>query len=130
MSYRGGGGGHMVDPEGQGGAPPHGILLAVVVGLVVAVPFLIGGGGEAITGAISDLLSPTGLLLLPVILILLIRFLSSDRGAVLSDIFAGSPDSIHRVGGSPVGVALLLLLILFLLYYRFSIFGGDDDGDE
>ncbi|CAD5195982.1 uncharacterized protein LOC103971275 [Musa acuminata AAA Group] len=120
----------MLDQEGQGG-PPHGVLLAVVVGVVVAAPFLVGGGGEAITGAISDMLSPAGLLLLPVLLVLVIRFLSSDRGAILSDIFAaGSPDSIHRVGGSPVGVALLLLLILFLLYYRFSIFGGDDDTDD
>lgn len=121
----------MADQDGQGGAPPHGILLAAVVGLVVAAPFLFGGGGEAITGVISDAISPAGLLLLPVVLILVIRFLSSDRGAVLSDIFsAGSPDSIHRVGGSPVGVALLLLLILFLLYYRVSIFGGDDGGDD
>ncbi|URE32671.1 hypothetical protein MUK42_15861 [Musa troglodytarum] len=43
----------MLDQEGQG-APPHGVLLAVVVGVVVAAPFLVGGGGEAITGAISD----------------------------------------------------------------------------
>ncbi|XP_042438371.1 uncharacterized protein LOC122023971 [Zingiber officinale] len=119
------GGALVVDQEA---APPHGILLAVVVGLVVAAPFLVGG--EAITGAVADLLSPAGLLLLPVLLILLIRFLSSDRGVILSEIFAsGSPDSIHRVGGSPVGVALLLLLILILLYYRFSIFGGDASGD-
>ncbi|CAL9208870.1 unnamed protein product [Musa hybrid cultivar] len=129
----------MLDQEGQGG-PPHGVLLAVVVGVVVAAPFLVGGGGEAITGAISDMLSPAGLLLLPVLLVLVIRFLSFIQYlflssiisiTILSDIFAaGSPDSIHRVGGSPVGVALLLLLILFLLYYRFSIFGGDDDTDD
>ncbi|KAK7292263.1 hypothetical protein RIF29_08041 [Crotalaria pallida] len=108
---------------------PHGILLAVVVALVVVVPFLLGDG-EAITEFISDLLSPIGLLLLPIILLLTIQFLSSDRGSFISSIFTtGEPDSIHRVSGSPVGVALFLLLILFLLYNRFSIFGGDDDDE-
>lgn len=114
--------------EGRGA--PHGVLLAVVVGVVVAGPMLLGDG-EAITEAISGVLSPTGLLLLPVILLILIRFLSSDRGTALSDVFYTEPDSIHRVGGSPVGVALVLLLLLLLLYYRVSLFGSgeDDSGD-
>ena len=45
---------------------PHGLLLAVVVGLVVAGPLFLGDGGEAVTEAIAELLSPVGLLLLPV----------------------------------------------------------------
>lgn len=121
---------------GQGQGPrgaPHGLLLAVVVGLVVAGPLFLGGGGEALTEAVAELLSPVGLLLLPVCLLFLIRLLSSDRGAAaLADAFAfgGSPDAVHRVGGSPVGVAFLLLLILALLYYRSSLFGGDGGDDE
>ncbi|KAE9601984.1 hypothetical protein Lal_00040777 [Lupinus albus] len=108
---------------------PHGILLAVVVAIVVVVPFVIGDG-EAITEFISDLISPIGLLLLPIILLLTIQFLSSDRGSFISSIFtSGEPDSIHRVSGSPFGVALFLILILFLLYNRFSIFGGGDDDE-
>ncbi|CAL0330651.1 unnamed protein product [Lupinus luteus] len=108
---------------------PHGILLAVVVAIVVVVPFLVGDG-EAITEFISELLSPIGLLLLPIILLLTIQFLSSDRGSFISSIFtSGEPDSIHRVSGSPFGVALFLILILFLLYNRFSIFGGGDDDE-
>ncbi|XP_008780867.2 uncharacterized protein LOC103700789 [Phoenix dactylifera] len=119
----------MMVEEGPGA--PHGVLLAVVVAVVVAVPFLLGDGGEALTEAISEVVSPAGLLLLPVTLILLIRFLSSDRGTAFSGIFSsGSPDSIHRVGGSPIGVALVLILLLFLLYNRFSLFGGDDDSGE
>ncbi|XP_014508058.1 uncharacterized protein LOC106767640 [Vigna radiata var. radiata] len=115
---------------GGGGGAPHGILLAVVVAIVVLVPFLVGDQGEAITEAISELLSPLGLLLLPILLLLTIQFLSSDRGSFVSALFStGEPDTIHRVSGSPVGVALLLLLILFLLYNRFSIFGGDDSDD-
>ncbi|KAL5541870.1 hypothetical protein UlMin_009580 [Ulmus minor] len=110
---------------------PHGVLLAVVVAIVLVVPFLVGDGGEAVTEAISDLLSPVGLLLLPIILLLTIQFLSSERGSFVSGIFStGEPDSIHRVSGSPVGVALILVLILFLLYNRFSIFGGDDDSGD
>ncbi|KAK4256611.1 hypothetical protein QN277_006314 [Acacia crassicarpa] len=116
--------------ERQGGAP-HGILLALVVAVVVIVPFLLGDQGEAITEAISELLSPLGLLLLPIVLLLTIQFLSSDRGSFVSSLFStGERDSIHRVSGSPVGVALFLLLLLLLLYYRFSIFGGDDDSGD
>lgn len=116
--------------ERQGGAP-HAILLAVVVAIVIVVPFLLGDQGEALTEAISDLLSPFGLLLLPIFLLLTIQFLSSDRGSFVSAIFSsGEPDSIHRVTGSPVGVALFLVLILFLLYNRISIFGGDDDSGD
>ncbi|KAE9609603.1 hypothetical protein Lal_00006867 [Lupinus albus] len=106
---------------------PHGILLAVVIAVVVIIPFFLGDG-EAITEFISQFLSPIALLLLPIILLLTIQFLSSDRGSFISSIFTtGEPDSIHRASGSPVGVALFLLLILVLLYNRFSIFGGDDD---
>lgn len=112
-------------------APPHAVLLAVVVCTVVAAPLLLGDQGEAITEAISELLSPFGLLLLPVILLLVIQFLSSDRGSFISSIFStGEPDSIHRASGSPFGVALFLVLILFLLYNKISIFGGDDDSGD
>ena len=116
--------------ERQAGAP-YGILLAVVVAIVLAVPTLIGEQGEAIIEAISDLLSPVGLLLLPIILLLTIQFLSSDRGSFISTIFStGEPDTIHRVSGSPFGVALFSVILLFLLYYRSSIFGGGDDSDD
>ncbi|XP_020085828.1 uncharacterized protein LOC109708479 [Ananas comosus] len=123
--------------EGQGAAaPPHGVLLAAVVAAVAAGPFLLGDW-EAVTEWIAELLSPAGLLLLPVTLILLIRFLSSDRAAALSDLLsfsgagAAAPDSAPRVGGSPFGVALVLALILFLLYHRISLFGGGgDDGED
>uniref|UniRef100_A0A1J3DRQ2 Transmembrane protein n=2 Tax=Noccaea caerulescens TaxID=107243 RepID=A0A1J3DRQ2_NOCCA len=116
---------------GGGGSTPHGIILAVVVALVVLVPFFLGDSGEAITDAIAELLSPVGLLLLPIVLLLTIQFLSSERGSFVSAIFStGEPESIHRVSGSPVGVALFLVLILFLLYHRFSIFGGGDDSDD
>jgi len=76
---------------------PHGLLLAVVV----AAPLFLGNGDEALAEAVAELLSPVGLLLLPV--------------------FGRFPDAVHRVGGSPVGVAFMLLLILALLYYHSSL---------
>lgn len=115
--------------ERQG--PPHGILIIVVVAAVLIIPTLIGDQGEAITEFIADLLTPIGLLLLPILLLLTIQFLSSQNGSFVSGIFStGEPNSIHRVSGSPVGVALFLILTLLLLYYRVSIFGGDDDSED
>lgn len=124
---------HQQQQHVPGGGAPHGLIMAVVVGLVVAGPLFLGDGGEAVTSAVADLLGPTGLLLLPVGLVLVIRVLSSDRGAAalagaLS--LGGSPDSVHRVGGSPVGVALALALIAALLYYRSALFGGGGGDDE
>ncbi|MBA0858070.1 hypothetical protein Goshw_021106 [Gossypium schwendimanii] len=117
--------------ERHGGGPPHGVILAVVVFIVVLAPFLYGDQGEAITEAISELLTPLGLLLLPIFLLLAIQFLSSDRGSFLSAVFStGEPDTNYGLSGSPVGVALFLLLVLFLLYNRVSIFGGGDDSDD
>ncbi|XP_074340459.1 uncharacterized protein LOC141678118 [Apium graveolens] len=108
--------------------PPYGILLVVVVALLVVVPSLLGDQGEALTEFIAELLSPVGLLALPIILLLVIQFLSSETGSFVSSIFStGEPDSIHRASGSPVGVALFLVLVIFLLYNQFSIFGGGDD---
>ncbi|KAK9059154.1 hypothetical protein SSX86_021774 [Deinandra increscens subsp. villosa] len=119
----------MIDQERRGA--PYGILLAVVVVALIGIPMFLGDGGEALTDFISELLSPLGLLLLPIVLLLAIQYLSSDSGSFVSSIFStGEPNSIHRASGSPVGVALVLLLVLFLLYNKFSIFGGDDDSDE
>ncbi|CAH1453903.1 unnamed protein product [Lactuca virosa] len=110
---------------------PYGILLAVVVVVLIGIPMFLGDGGEAVTEFIAELLSPLGLLLLPIVLLLLIQYLSSDSGSFVSNIFStGEPNSIHRASGSPVGVGLVLLLVIFLLYNKFSIFGGDEDSDE
>ncbi|GMH29306.1 hypothetical protein Nepgr_031149 [Nepenthes gracilis] len=114
----------------EGRAPPHGILLAVVVILVMAGPGLIGDS-QAITEAISNLVSPVGLPFLPIILLLAIRFLSSDRASVLSRIFyPGEQDSIHRISGSPIGVGLFLLVLMCLVYYRISFSGSDGDSGD
>ncbi|KAH6769689.1 transmembrane protein [Perilla frutescens var. hirtella] len=117
--------------EERRAGPPHAVILAVVVVLVMVVPTLLGDQGEALTDFIAELLSPVGLLLLPIALLLTIQFLSSDSGSFVAAIFSsGEPNSIHRASGSPVGVALVLILVLLLLYNRVSIFGGDDDSGD
>lgn len=117
--------------EDRRGSAPYGILFVVVVALLVVIPSIIGEQGEALTEILPELLSPVGLLLLPIILLLTIQFLSSKSGSCVSSPFAtGGPESIHRASGSPVGVALFLVLVLLLLYFRISIFGGDDDSEE
>lgn len=114
----------------EGRRAPHGLLFAVVVGLMVAAPTLLDG--DAMLESFSDILGPVGLLLLPILLILAIAFLSSDRAATVSEILgaAGEPNSIHRLGGSPVGVGLVLVLLLLLLYYRVTLFGSDNDSGD
>ncbi|KAI8561672.1 hypothetical protein RHMOL_Rhmol04G0358900 [Rhododendron molle] len=120
------------DRRGEGGGAPHAVIFAVVVVAVVVISVVLGDDlGQVLTDFIAELLSPVGLLLLPIGLLLVIVFLSSDAGSAFSGLFStGEPDSIHRVSGSPVGVALFLALILFLLYSRVAIFGGDDGSDE
>ncbi|XP_043710637.1 uncharacterized protein LOC122659603 [Telopea speciosissima] len=94
----------------------------------MGLPFLVGEPGEAITGAISELMNPMGLLIALIGLLVVIQFLSSDRGSFLTGIFnTGGPDSIHRLSGSPVGVGLFLIIVILLLYNRVSIFRFSDD---
>ncbi|KAG8099124.1 hypothetical protein GUJ93_ZPchr0013g35794 [Zizania palustris] len=127
---------HEYGGRGDGHEAPRGLLLPVVavavLGLAIAGPRVLGeGAGEKAAEAVKELLGPVPLLLLPVSLIIVIRVLSNERSAaMLANVFAfgGSPHAVHRVGGSPVGIALLLLLVLTLLYYRSSsLFPGKQE---
>ncbi|KAH6776989.1 transmembrane protein [Perilla frutescens var. hirtella] len=108
--------------------PPHAAVIAAVAVVVMVLPTLIGDQCGAVTDFIAELLSPVGLLLLPITLLLAIQFLSSDAGSFVAGMFSsGDRSSIHRATGSTAGVAVFLLLVLLLLYSRVSIFSGDDD---
>ncbi|GAV91536.1 hypothetical protein CFOL_v3_34930, partial [Cephalotus follicularis] len=58
------------------------------------------------------------LMLSPILLLLVLHCLSGDF-----PFFLPSPekDSLHRAGGSPWGVALLLVLLLFMISYQSSL---------
>lgn len=120
----------MID-DAHGRGPPHWLMLPVVIGFVLLFPLLLGDGGEAVTETISETFSPIGLLFLPVILLLAIQFLSSDRAASIASAFSAiqGGGGVQRDvgGGSPVGVILILFLVLGLLYSKMSLFGGDGD---
>ncbi|XP_031486077.1 uncharacterized protein LOC116254679 [Nymphaea colorata] len=113
---------------GEWEAPPYGAILVAVVGVAVALPMVLGDP-SVVLESIQEMLSPSALLLIPLLLLFLIRFLSSERCAVISDAIAAvsEPNSIHRIGGSPVGVAILLLVLLLVVYFRSLLSGGGDD---
>ncbi|KAK1316513.1 hypothetical protein QJS10_CPA05g00407 [Acorus calamus] len=100
--------------------PPHALIFAAVIVFAMVLPFLLGEDGlSVIPDFISDAFGAPVFLLIPVILLLVIRFLSSDRGTALSDVFraAGEQDSItqgrwlaDRGGGGARCVAASALL--------------------
>lgn len=68
---------------------------------------------------LEDLINQVKLFLMlsPLVLLLAVRCLSSNF-----PVFMPFPerDSLHRAGGSPWGVALLLVLLLFMISYQSS----------
>ncbi|KAF3444430.1 hypothetical protein FNV43_RR14122 [Rhamnella rubrinervis] len=59
------------------------------------------------------------LLLLPVLLLLVVHCLSSGSFPLL-EALPDDKDSLHRAGGSPWGVGLVLLFLLFMISYQSS----------
>lgn len=61
------------------------------------------------------------LMIFPVVLLLVVHWLSSeDTEKVPFVISLPERDSFHRVGGSPLGVALLLLFLMFMISHHTS----------
>ncbi|PIN10958.1 hypothetical protein CDL12_16448 [Handroanthus impetiginosus] len=62
------------------------------------------------------------LMVFPVVLLLFVHWLSSDdRERVPFDLSLPEKDSFHRVGGSPVGVAILLMFLIFMIPHHSSL---------
>jgi len=97
------------------------ILLVAMIGMVLAVPLY-----STVLEQMEEI-NPTMVMLSPVLLLILIRWLSQrkpTRSFFFSDV---DPSTIHRVGGSPVGVAFILLLVLLMIWYQS---GGEDEAEE
>ncbi|XP_057809178.1 uncharacterized protein LOC131023652 [Salvia miltiorrhiza] len=114
--------------ERRGGAP-HAAVIAAVVVVVMVLPTLIGDQCGAVADSVAELLSPLGLLLLPISLILAIRFLSSDAGSSVAGILSAGNPGGGGGGGSTAGVVAFLLLVLLLLYSKVFVFNSGDDSE-
>ena len=97
------------------------ILVVAMIGIVLAVPLY-----STMLEQMEEI-SPTMLMLSPVILLILIRWLSHRNSTRRSFFFSEvDPSSIHRAGGSPVGVAIILSLVLLMIWYQ----SEEDDSEE
>ncbi|KAL2239194.1 UNVERIFIED_CONTAM: hypothetical protein Sindi_0560600 [Sesamum indicum] len=62
------------------------------------------------------------LMVFPVVLLLFVHWLSSeDRERVPFYLSFPEKDALHRVGGSPLGVAVLLVFLIFMISHRSSL---------
>ncbi|KAL1565724.1 hypothetical protein AAHA92_01415 [Salvia divinorum] len=57
----------------------------------------------------------------PVLLLLLVHWLGEDRDHFPFSIDLPERDSLHRVGGSPLGVSLVLVLLMIMIYHHSSL---------
>lgn len=57
----------------------------------------------------------------PVILLLLLHWLGEDRDRFPFTMDLPEKDSLHRIGGSPVGVSILLVVLMFMIYHHTSL---------
>lgn len=63
------------------------------------------------------------LMLLPLVLLLAVKFLSSPHPPSLP-LPQADPSTIHRVGGSAVGIGILLVVILAMIWYQSDFLGS------
>ncbi|KAK3423820.1 uncharacterized protein LOC104451287 [Eucalyptus grandis] len=61
------------------------------------------------------------LLLVPLLLIILARWLDANRGRLVIPLPDADPDTMHRVSRTPWGVALLVGLVLLLLSFQSNL---------
>lgn len=61
------------------------------------------------------------LLLCPVVLLLLVQFLSSDNKHRVPFYLSPEKEALHRAGGSPYGVALVLIFLIYMVSYQSSL---------
>ncbi|MCO5546919.1 hypothetical protein L7F22_000358 [Adiantum nelumboides] len=91
--------------------PMHAIFILVIILTILGIPMLMPEEGESWLPEFGEM-SPL-LMLSPLLLLLLVRFLGSSQLR-----FDADASSIHRVGGSSTGIVLILLLVVGLISFR------------
>ncbi|KAK4408663.1 UNVERIFIED_CONTAM: hypothetical protein Scaly_0393700 [Sesamum calycinum] len=61
------------------------------------------------------------LMVFPVLLLLTVHWLADDRERFPFALSLPEKDSLHRVGGSPFGVAVLLVFLMFMIAHHSSL---------
>ncbi|XP_010531142.1 PREDICTED: uncharacterized protein LOC104807528 [Tarenaya hassleriana] len=91
---------------------PHLLFFIVVVSFVFSLSWYLN-----YESVLEETLNQVKLFLMlsPLILLLLLHFFSRDLSFFVP---LPEPDSIHRAGGSPWGVALVLVVIFFMVSYQ------------
>ncbi|XP_030447215.1 uncharacterized protein LOC115670155 [Syzygium oleosum] len=93
----------------------------------VAILFLVLGFSWYINyeSVVEDVMSQVKLFLMlcPVVLLLLVHFLSNEEDWNRVPYFLAMPerDSLHRAGGSPWGIAAVLVFLIFMVSYQSSL---------
>ncbi|GMH11526.1 hypothetical protein Nepgr_013367 [Nepenthes gracilis] len=92
------------------------ILLCYVVGYIIY---------AAVMATAAELLQPL-LMISPLLIVIAVHWLSTmPSSSTLSLLFPGTiPTDIHRAGGSPWGVALVLLIVFVLISFQPFVHGS------
>ncbi|KAL3649313.1 hypothetical protein CASFOL_005716 [Castilleja foliolosa] len=61
------------------------------------------------------------LMVFPVLLLLIVHWLAEDRERFPFAMSLPERDTLHRVGGSPLGVAILLVFLMFMISHHSSL---------
>lgn len=108
-----------MDQPPNGPAPHRPLFFLCIVGIGLAVPWCFSS-----EPAIEDVTQQLrfGVMLLPLLLLLALKFMSSTTAENFSWILPPSePSSIHKVGGSPWGIGIILIIILSMIWYHSSV---------
>lgn len=95
-------------------SPNHAVFILVIVVAILAIPSLLPEDLASFIPSFQEL--HPFIVLAPVVLLLVVRFLASTPGPGLG--IDTDASTIHRVSGSSVGLAALLVIVLAMIWYQ------------
>lgn len=102
----------------EGPSPVKPLLLIGLAVLGITLPWYM-----SYEPVVEDVQAQWGLLMiiLPVLILVAIVCMAAGTNALNYILPQSDPSSIHRVGGSPVGLGILLLIVLTMVWYHSDI---------